>query len=290
MQRIHFYKMTGTGNDFIVIDNRKRIVDTDHFHDFVRCVCRSGVSVGADGVILIENDPDADFRCRFFNADGSEPEMCGNGARCAVRFVYLTGIVDKPRMSFRVGTEIIAAEILDKKVKVQMPVPVDLRQGLNVEVRGRSFALDFINSVVPHAVCFLKDEKELETVNIARLGRALRLHRSFRPDGTNVNFVFVENPHRLRVRTYERGVEGETLACGTGAVAATLLAAVRGETESPVEVCVQSGETLTVYFKRTDGNIPFEDVCLEGSALVVYEAALWPEAILIPDNPDTCMA
>ena len=279
MQRIHFYKMTGTGNDFIVIDNRKRIVDSDNCHDFVSCVCRSGVSVGADGVILIENDPEADFRCRFFNADGSEPEMCGNGARCAARFAYLTGIADSPRVSLRVGAEIITAELLDTKVKVQMPAPADLRLNLDVAVRGRSFVLDFINSGVPHAVCFLKNENELETINVARLGRALRTHRSFRPDGTNVNFVFVENPHRLSIRTYERGVEGETLACGTGAVASALLAAVHGEAESPVEVRVRSGETLTVYFKPTDGNIPFEDVCLEGSALVVYEADLWSEAV-----------
>jgi diaminopimelate epimerase len=279
MQRIHFYKMTGTGNDFIVIDNRKRIIDSDHCYDFVRRVCRPGVSVGADGVILVENDHEADFRWRFFNADGSEPEMCGNGARCAARFAYLTGITEMPRMSFRTGAGIIEAEILDTKVKVRMPAPTNMRRNLEVDFKVRSFALDFINTGVPHAVCFLKDEKELEAVNVARMGRALRTHGSFQPDGTNVDFVFLENPHRLNVRTYERGVEGETLACGTGAIASALLAAVRGEAESPVEVRVRSGETLNVYFKKTGGSVPFEDVYLEGSALVVYEADLWPEAI-----------
>ena len=279
MQRIHFYKMTGTGNDFIMIDNRKRIIDADNCHDFIRGVCRRGISVGADGVILIENDPDADFRWRFFNADGSEPEMCGNGARCAARFAFLTGIVDMPRMSFRTGAGIIAAELLDTKVKVQMPAPVDMRRNLDVEVKGRAFSLDFINTGVPHAVCFLKDKKELESVNVARLGRALRNHDSFQPGGANVDFVFVENPHRLSVRTYERGVEGETLACGTGAIASALIAAARGEAESPAEIRVRSGEKLTVYFKTAKGNVPFEDVCLEGNALVVYEADLWYETI-----------
>jgi len=278
MKRIHFYKMTGTGNDFIMIDNRKRVVDSDNCQDFVRGICRSGVSVGADGVILIENDTEADIRCRVFNADGSEPEMCGNGARCAARLAYLTGIVDRPRMSLRVGEGVLTAEILDTKVKVQMPVPVDLRRNLVADVKGRSFTLDFINSGVPHAVCFLKDKKELETINVVRLGQALRIHRSFQPDGTNVDFVFVENSHHMSVRTYERGVEMETLACGTGATASALLAAIRGEVESPVEVRVRSGETLTVYFRATNGNIPFEEVYLEGSALVVYEADLWPEA------------
>ncbi|MCL2877571.1 MAG: diaminopimelate epimerase [Acidobacteria bacterium] len=279
MQRIHFYKMTGTGNDFIVIDNRKRIIDADHCHDFVRGICRHRVSVGADGVILIENDTEVDFRWRFFNADGSEPKICGNGARCAARFAYLTGIVDRPRMSFRTGAGIIAAELLDTKVKVQMPAPTDMRRNLDVEIKGRSFALDFINTGVPHAVCFLKNEKELETVNVARLGRALRAHDTFRPEGTNVDFVFVENPQRLNARTYERGVEGETLACGTGAIASVLLAAVRGEAESPAEVRVRSGETLTVYFKTAKGSVPFEDVCLEGNTLVVYEADLWSETM-----------
>jgi len=277
MQRIHFYKMTGTGNDFIVIDNRKRIIDADHCHDFVRGVCRHGGSVGADGVILIENDPDADFRWRFFNPDGSEPEMCGNGARCAARFAYLTGIVDMPRMSFRTGAGIIAAELLDTKVKVQMPAPRDLRRNLKIDAEGRSFILDFINTGVPHAVCFLKEENELDSINIARIGRALRAHDIFHPDGTNVDFVSIENSHRMNVRTYERGVEGETLACGTGAIASELLAAIRGEAESPVDVRVRSGETLTIYFNRTDGSVPFKDIGLEGNALVVYEADLWSE-------------
>jgi diaminopimelate epimerase len=279
MQRIHFYKMTGAGNDFIVIDNRKRIVDHNHCHDFVRGVCRRGVSAGADGVILIENDPDADFRWWFFNSDGSEPEMCGNAARCAARFAYLTGIVDNPRMSFRTGAGLVSAELWDTRVKVQMPGPMDLRQNLKIETKGRSFALDFINTGVPHAVCFLEDKKEFETINVAGFGRALRTHDSFKPGGTNVNFAFVENSRHMSVRTYERGVEGETLACGTGAIASALLAAVRGKAESPVEVRVRSGETLTIYFKTTKGSVLFEDVCMEGNALVVYEADRWTEAI-----------
>ena len=183
-----------------------------------------------------------------------------------------------PRMSIRTGSGIIAAELLDTKVKVQMPMPADMRLNLDVDVKGRAFTLDFINIGVPHAVYFLKDKKELESVNVTRLGSALRAHDIFQPDGTNVNFVFLENSHRMGVRTYERGVEGETLACGTGVIASALLAAGRGMTESPVEVRVRSGETLNVYFKANAGNVPFEEVFLEGDALVVYEADLWPEA------------
>jgi diaminopimelate epimerase len=283
-QRIHFYKMTGTGNDFILIDNRTRIIDADHCRDFVRRACRHKVSVGADGMILIENDPEADFRWRFFNADGSEAEMCGNGARCAARFAYLTGIVDKPGMTFRTLAGIISAELLDMKVKVQMPLPHSLCLDIDLDAEGRSFHLDSLNSGVPHAVCLLKDENELEGTDVRRWGNPLRHHLHFQPAGTNVNFVCIDDAHHIRVRTYERGVEGETLACGTGSIASVLVAAARNLVESPVEAKVRSGEVLNVYFKKsgeasTPGDIRFEDVYLEGEARVAYEADLWHETL-----------
>jgi diaminopimelate epimerase len=281
-QRIHFFKMTGTGNDFIVIDNRKNLVDADHCHDFVRRACRHKLSVGADGVILIENDPEVDFKWRFFNADASEAEMCGNGARCAARFAYLTGIVDKPRMAFRTLAGIIKAELLDKKVKVQMTSPHSLRMDLNVEANGRSFDLDFVNTGVPHAVCFLADAGALGSMDVARWGHALRFHPDFQPSGTNVNFVCVEDEHHIMVRTYERGVEGETLACGTGAIASSLIAAARDRVVSPVGVRTRGGESLTIYFQAARGHsvgIRFEEVCLEGEARIAYEADLWNETI-----------
>lgn len=284
MQRIHFFKMTGTGNDFILIDNRQRIIDADRCQEFVRRACRPKVSVGADGMILIENDSEVDFRWRFFNADGSEAEMCGNGARCAARFAYLTGIVDKPRMAFRTLAGVIKAELLDTKVKVRMPAPHSLKKDLRLEAEGRRFELDFINSGVPHAVCFLGDAKELADMDLQRWGHAIRFHSDFQPAGTNVDFVGVRDAHHIVVRTYERGVEGETLACGTGCIASVLLAAARGQVASPVEVLVQSGELLTIYFQtatdpQTSPYIQFEEVFLEGEARVVYEADLWSETI-----------
>jgi diaminopimelate epimerase len=283
-QRIHFYKMTGTGNDFILIDNRKRILDADQCRDFVRRVCRHKISVGADGLILIENDSEADFRWRFFNADGSEAEMCGNGARCAARFAFLTGIVDRPRMSFRTLAGIITAELLDTNVKVQMPSPHGLQMNVTLEAEGQSFDLDAVNSGVPHAVFFMKDEHELEAIDVERTGKIVRRHPHFQPAGTNVNFVCVTDQHHLAVRTYERGVEGETLACGTGSIASVLTAAARNLVASPVEVKVRSGELLNIYFHMTGGGQPcdgirFGDVFLEGEARVAYEADLWPETL-----------
>lgn len=271
---IHFFKMTGTGNDFILIDNRKGLIDADHCGDLVRSACRHKLSVGADGMILIENDPEVDFKWRFFNADASEAEMCGNGSRCAARFAYLTGIVAKKQMSFRTLAGIIRAELLGDSVKVQMTSPHSLKLDLRPEAEGRSFKLDFINTGVPHAVCFQDGENELESVDVQRWGRELRYHPIFQPAGTNVNFVSVMDTHHLVVRTYERGVEGETLACGTGAIASSLIAASRSRVLSPVEVKTSGGEFLTIHFDPE-----FKNVFLEGEAKVAYEADLWPDTI-----------
>ncbi len=283
-QRIHFYKMTGTGNDFILIDNRKGLVNADRCQDFVKNICRHKLSVGADGVILIENDPEVNFRWRFFNSDASEAEMCGNGSRCAARFAYLTGIVEVPRMAFRTLAGVIQAELLDKSVKVQMTPPHSLSMDLKIRAARRSFNLDFINTGVPHAVCFVADEKALEDADIQSWGHALRFHSHFQPAGTNVNFVCVRDEHSLMVRTYERGVEGETLACGTGAIASALISAARNRVASPVEVITRSSESLKIYFQtngesQQSNGTPFKDVYLEGEARVAYEADLWNETI-----------
>jgi diaminopimelate epimerase len=283
-QRIHFFKMTGAGNDFILIDNRMKLIDADHCQGLVRQACRHKLSVGADGMILIENDPEVDFKWRFFNADASEAEMCGNGARCAVRFAHLTGIVRKPKMAFRTLAGIIGAELFDDRVKVQMTSPHDLRTDLKLEAEGQSFSVDFINTGVPHAVLFAANEKELESVDVPRRGQALRFHPYFQPAGTNVNFVYVRDSHHLVVRTYERGVEGETLACGTGSIASSLIAAARGRAVSPVEVLTRGGESLAVYFeisgdKQNPGDARFKKVYLEGEARIAYEADLWTETL-----------
>jgi len=278
-RKIHFFKMTGTGNDFIMIDNRKGIVDADHCQELVRRACRHKLSVGADGMILIENDPEVDFKWRFFNADASEAEMCGNGARCAARFAWLTGIVDKPKMSFRTLAGIIRAELLDSRVKVQMTAPHGLQLGLKIEADGRSFDLDFINTGVPHAVCFVADGTALESADVSRWGKAIRFHPRFQPAGTNVDFVFVQDSRHIAVRTYERGVEGETLACGTGAIASTLISAVRERVGSPAEVKTRSGESLTIHLKLDKDASTFSEVSLEGEALVAYEADLWPDTV-----------
>lgn len=281
VEKIRFLKMSGSGNDFIVIDNRTLQLSHEQGRDLARLACRRKVSVGADGLILIENDPEVDFRWQFYNADGSDAEMCGNGARCAARFVHLKGIVRKPRMAFRTLAGIIAAELKESRVKIRMTPPHSLQLDFCLQVEERSFCLSFINSGVPHSVSFLESEEALEEFDVFSWGRALRYHARFQPAGSNANFAFVRDGRHISIRTYERGVEGETLACGTGSIAVALIAAARHMVESPVEVKTRGGETLTIYFDNPsrEGPAEFSEVYLEGDARVVYEAELWDETL-----------
>ncbi len=269
---IDFYKMSGSGNDFIIIDHRDGRLNNLDIVGLVKKVCRRGVSVGADGLILIEKSYRADFSWRFFNADGSEVEMCGNGGRCAARFAALRQIA-ADKMSFLTRAGIIDATVAGKMVKIRLTDPYAQEPPLKVKLSGEDYLLHSINTGVPHIVCY---QDNLEATDVFHLGREIRYHAAWQPAGTNANFVQVTGRHALEVRTYERGVEDETLACGTGAVAATLISASLDLVESPVAVTVKSGETLNIYFER-DGS-SFRNVYLEGGALVVYEGRLWDEA------------
>ncbi|MGC8809598.1 MAG: diaminopimelate epimerase, partial [bacterium] len=224
MERIRFCKMHGCGNDFIIIDNRQKILDGDQIRDLVIKVCRRKISVGADGLILIEPSARAHFRWRFFNADGSEAEMCGNAGRCAARFAVISGIAPAS-LTFETKAGIIAAEVMGRRVKLQMTKPFGLELDIEVPVDGEKHLLDFLNTGVPHAVKFVSSAA---SIPVKDLGRKIRFHPRFQPAGTNVNFVQPLDGHQLQVRTYERGVEDETLACGTGAIASALIAAYRG--------------------------------------------------------------
>ena len=268
---IEFFKMSGSGNDFILIDNRNQSLDVGDITDFVKTVCERKVSVGADGLILIENSDCADFRWRFFNADGSEVEMCGNGGRCAARFATIHGIA-KEKLSFETQAGIIDAEVRGDVVKLRLTDPHQMRLDFSILIEEQPSEVSFINTGVPHVVHFVKN---LDMFDVFAVGRKIRYHSEFQPAGTNANFVESIDRHTIRVRTYERGVEDETLACGTGAVASALISSAKGLVESPVDVQVQSGESLKIYFSKTDGG--FKDIYLEGKAKVVYEGRIWDE-------------
>jgi diaminopimelate epimerase len=269
---IEFCKMSGSGNDFILIDNRDLSLPVSNVTDFVKRVCERKVSVGADGLILIEKSDRVDFRWRFFNADGSEVDMCGNGGRCAARFASLRGITGTT-LSFETGAGIIDAEVRGDTVKLRLTDPHSLMIDETIEIDGETVGVNSINTGVPHVVHYVSN---LKIFDVFHMGRQIRYHRHYQPAGTNANFVTVSDRHALRIRTYERGVEDETLACGTGSVAAALISSRKGWVDSPVAVTVKSGEILTIYFDKTEKG--FEKVYLEGKAAMVYEGRLWEEA------------
>ncbi|HID04007.1 MAG TPA: diaminopimelate epimerase, partial [Desulfobacterales bacterium] len=243
---------------------------------FVRKVCRRMFSVGADGVIFIENSERADFRWKFYNSDGSIAEMCGNAARCVARFAFAKGIADK-KMSFETLAGIIEAKVLDdgEEVSLLMTVPFDFRTGLEADLDGTTHAISFMNSGVPHAVIFMDEGAEIP---VKKWGNEIRFHELFQPAGTNVNFVQYLADGGIRVRTYERGVEDETMACGTGAVAGAIFASASGKLESPVTVTTSGGEKLSIVFDlQKDGTA--ENVYLHGPAKIIYIGQLTAESL-----------
>ena len=280
---IPFMKLSGSGNDFILIDNREGIVAPRRAGALAAKVCAHRLSVGGDGLILIERSRRADFRWRLFNADGSEAAFSGNGARCAARFAYLKRIAPR-RMRIETPAGVIDAEIVSGSagrtaraipdaVKVRFPDPKGLRLHLRVPIAGVDREAHFIDTGVPHCVYLVDDPN---TADVVGVGRSTRQHSLFQPAGTNVNFIKIMDPHRIRIRTYERGVEDETLACGTGAIASALIASLVGKVDSPVTLVPQSGLELTVHFTSRGG--AFTDVYLQGDARAVSEGRILPEA------------
>jgi len=272
MKPIPFFKMSGSGNDFIIIDNRASLVPDAHLPALVKGACRRKLSVGADGLILIEPSASVDFKWRFFNADGSVAEMCGNGARCAARFAFLHGIADR-KMAFETLAGIIHADVEDHTVSIRMTDPVDFNAEFDLDLDGEQLRVGSVNTGVPHVVVMVAD---VEKTDVVAMGRRIRYHEQFAPTGTNANFISADSNGRISIRTYERGVEDETLACGTGNVAAALILAHTQGITSPVHLATRSRSTLTVHFSRQADR--FQNVFLEGDARVIYRAELWEEA------------
>jgi len=270
---IAFTKMSGTGNDFIFIDHRTPFLTREEMPAFARAVCERRVSVGADGLFFIENCKTADFRWQFLNADGSWAEMCGNGARCAARFAHDRGIAPA-RMRFETVAGLIEAEVTGQSVKLKMTAPTSLRLHEELLVNGQKQVVHSLNTGVPHAVLFMDN---IQQAPVQEWGRLIRFHEHFQPAGTNVNFVQQQDDNGLIVRTYERGVEGETLACGTGAVASAIIAGLLGKVRSPVGVTTSGGEELIIHYALADQEI--SGVYLEGPAHFIYEGQLHSEAI-----------
>ena len=265
---LQFTKMNGAGNDFVMLDNRdlKLMLTTAQ----IARLCDRHRGVGADGLLLAEPcaSGKADFRMHYFNADGSEAEMCGNGARCFARFVRKLGWQEST-LTFETLAGVIHATYHGELVKLGMSVPHSARLRDRVKTSEGELEVSSINTGVPHAILFVE---AADKAMVGPLGRELRFHDHFKPKGTNVNFVQPLDAHTIRVRTYERGVEGETLACGTGVCASAIISHLAGKATPPVNVRVQGGDTLEVNFKMVGGEV--RDVTLQGPADFVFEGKI----------------
>jgi diaminopimelate epimerase len=277
---LQFYKMNGAGNDFVVIDNRE--LDKPLTREQIALLCDRHRGIGADGLLAVEPaEQGADFRFRYYNADGGEAEMCGNGARCFGRFTAHL-LPDMPdRVTFETIAGILAAELVEENVRIAMSTPKDLRLHTATRIDGLDSTLHFLNTGVPHVVAFVDDLTNLE---VFTLGRAIRRHPDFAPAGTNANFAQVLAPGHIAIRTYERGVEDETLACGTGMVACALVHHLLHGAPSPVKVDVKGGDTLEIGFESnvvepvgpaTDPSaIRLTQVTLTGPADFIFEGEI----------------
>jgi diaminopimelate epimerase len=265
---LEFTKLNGAGNDFVLIDDRAQ--KTDLSREQVARICDRHRGVGADGLILLVPcaSGGADWAWRFYNSDGSTGEMCGNGARCFAQFARRLGAITGD-FSFETGAGIITARFEGETVTVNLTPPRDLQLDEELVTTGGKIVVHYINTGVPHAVLFVPDADQ---AMVERLGREIRWHPRFAPKGTNVNFAQLLGPSRIRVRTFERGVEGETLACGTGLTASALIASRLHGFASPVTVQVQSGDQLQVRFSATETG--FENVLLSGPADCVFEGRI----------------
>ncbi|GHT56852.1 diaminopimelate epimerase [Endomicrobiia bacterium] len=263
---INFSKLTAAGNDFVLIDNRENIIAEKDCEFLAKKLCDRRYSIGGDGLILLEKSASKDFKMKYFNSDGSHASMCGNGGRSVAKFAYELGVVNS-KMVFETDAGVINAEILShNRVKLDLYNPKDLNRDMKIEIDGKELNVDFINTGVPHAVIFVDCAEEMD---VFKYGRQVRHHKVFAPDGTNVDFVEVVKDNTLIVRTYERGVEDETLACGTGITASGIISVLKGFAKSPVNIIARGGDKLSVSLKNLGGKI--SDVILEGPAVVAFK-------------------
>lgn len=262
-----FTKAVATGNDFVVIDNRKSVLPKD-IASFAKRICDRKRGIGADGLLIVESSKKADFKMRIFNSDGSEAEMCGNGSRCIALYAFDRKIA-KANMTIDTLAGILNATVKGGQVKVRLTDPKEIKWNLCLMINECPYKLNFLNTGVPHTVHFVKD---IDNVDVKELGSNIRYHKDFAPSGTNANFVKVVGKNSIKVRTYERGVEDETLACGTGSVASAIISSETEKMSSPIAVETMSGEKLKVYFELRDGN--FTNVYLEGKATLVFDGEL----------------
>jgi len=265
---LRFHKMNGAGNDFIVIDNRQ--LDSNLTQGQIKALCDRHRGIGADGLLAVEPaEKGADYRFRYYNADGGEAEMCGNGARCFGQYTAQLDNTPTQTVSFETIAGTLKADLIGENVKIAMSDPFDMERNLPFMIEGLT-TIDSLNTGVPHTVAYVND---LQSLDVIKAGAAIRYHGHFAPKGTNANFAEILSQGHIAIRTYERGVENETLACGTGMVACAIMHHILHGADSPVKVDVKGGDTLEIGFEpHADGG--FTNVTLCGPADFVFEGQI----------------
>ncbi|MCM8816057.1 MAG: diaminopimelate epimerase [Candidatus Omnitrophica bacterium] len=254
-------KISGSGNDFVLFNNLAGKIKNRK--DLAITVCRYKYGIGADGAIFLEKSKKADYRMRIFNPDGSEAEMCGNGLRCLVRFIYEQKISRKKSFLIETRAGIYKTKLEYPDVSISMFLLKEPEFNVEIDINGEVVNTHLLNTGVPHAVILVED---IEKIDVKKYGTMIRYHKAFQPAGTNVDWLQVIDRHHGKVRTYERGVEDETLACGTGIVASVLCGAMLEKFLSPVEIIARSGEKLSVSFSSD-----LSEIFFKGRTKVIFE-------------------
>ncbi len=278
MEKIYFTKMSGAGNDFIIIDERE-YPDLSLTPDFISKLCDRRNGIGADGIINIADLPEYDFRMDYYNADGTSKTLCGNGARCAIKYAQFSNRLRNGKASFVANDDIYSGEMLEaEKVKFNLNEPKNVKRNLKVDAAGQNINYHFADTGSPHVIIKIDDilrepanedsfYTNINEVPVFDIGKEIRYHSNFFPAGTNVNFIKINNG-AIEIRTYERGVEDETLACGTGSAASAVAASLFDNVKPPVLLLTRGGDELIVDFNLKNNHI--ENLSLTGPAKIIY--------------------
>lgn len=259
-----FYKMSGSGNDFVMVDAMREPAGQLATAEVIRSLCARATGIGADGIVFLEPSSMADYRMTYLNSDGSRADLCGNASLCSARLATELGHVTRPEFRFETDAGVLGARLLSELPEVDLRPVIDVAREMPLRMQAGERWIGFATAGVPHLVVRVDD---VGTVDVAARGRPLR-HDASLARGANVNFVSPAGAGGWKIRTFERGVEGETLACGTGSVATAVLLSEHGEASEQVALQTRSGKTLKVRLRRTtDGWVP----SLSGEARIVFE-------------------
>ncbi len=272
MNEINFTKLTGAGNDFVLIDkklNPKISIDSK----LIKSICDRRYGVGADGLLTIDDGVNIDFEMEYFNSDGSGGMLCGNGARCVIKYADFSGRINGKNTKFTFNGESFTGALIDDNIiRFHLNPPTNIKQNIEIEVLNKKLNISFADTGAYHAVVNLDDTANalgnIESFPMEEYARGIRYSKYFEPLGTNVNFISIKDDI-INIRTYEKGIEQETFACGTGSVASSIISFMEGKISTPVKLKTKKGSILEVDFIVNDNKI--ENVSLTGPAKIVFQ-------------------